>query len=197
MEFLKNVLGDRYSEFETLIKTYNENPKNKDKQVKIADLGSGQYVSKKKYDDAIEARDNYKTQFDTTSEKLKKFEGVDVDKIQKELTQLNLDLETERKNNQKREEEYKFSNDLETAIREAGGRNPKAIKGILDIEALKQSKDRTTDIQAALEAAKESDAYLFGTNEPIINPVGPTQNQVNSTSGLSAMRAAMGLPEEK
>lgn len=197
MEFLKNVLGDRYSEFETLIKNYNENPENKDKQVKIADLGSGQYVSRKKYDDAIEAKDNYKTQFDTTSEKLKKFEGVDVDKIQQELTQLNLDLETERKNNQQREEEYKFSNDLETAIREAGGRNPKAIKGILDIEALKQSKDRTTDIQAALEAAKESDAYLFGTNEPINNPVGPTQNHGNPTSGLSAMRAAMGLPEEK
>ena len=59
-------------------------------------------MSKKKYDDAIEARDNYKTQFDTTSEKLKKFEGVDVDKIQKELTQLNLDLETERKNNRKK-----------------------------------------------------------------------------------------------
>ena len=197
MEFLKNVLGDRYSEFETLIKNYNENPENKDKQVKIADLGSGQYVSKKKYDDAIEAKDNYKTQFDTASEKLKKFEGVDVDKIQQELTQLNLDLETERKNNQQREEEYKFSNELETAIREAGGRNPKAIKGILDIEALKQSKDRTTDIQAALEAAKESDAYLFGTNEPIYNHVGPTQNHENSPSGLSAMRAAMGLPEER
>lgn len=50
----------------------------------------------------------------------------------------------------------------------------KAVMGILDMEALKQSKDQSKDVAEALDAAMESDAYLFGSNEPINNPVNAT-----------------------
>ena len=33
---------------------------------------------------------------------------------------------------------------------------------LLDVEALKASKDQSADIKKALDAARESDAYLFG-----------------------------------
>lgn len=50
MEFLKAILGDElFAQFEQAINAYNGNPENKDKQVKLADLGSGEYVSKGKY----------------------------------------------------------------------------------------------------------------------------------------------------
>ena len=44
----------------------------------------------------------------------------------------------------------------------------------LDVEALKASKDQSADIKKALDSAKESDAYLFGADEPFQNPVGAT-----------------------
>ena len=49
MEFLKEILGDKYPGFEALINAHNSKPENKDKQVKLADLSSGEYVGKGKY----------------------------------------------------------------------------------------------------------------------------------------------------
>lgn len=51
MEFLKAILGEElFAQFVTAINAYNGDEANKDKQVKIANLGSGEYVSKAKYD---------------------------------------------------------------------------------------------------------------------------------------------------
>lgn len=50
MEFLKAILGDElYAQLEQAVNAYNGNEANKDKQVKIANLGSGEYVSKGKH----------------------------------------------------------------------------------------------------------------------------------------------------
>lgn len=52
MEFLKAILGDElYAQVAEKVNAYNGNEANKDKQIKIADLGSGEYVSKLKLDD--------------------------------------------------------------------------------------------------------------------------------------------------
>lgn len=56
MEFLKAILGEElYKQVETALNTYNNNEANKNKQVKLANLASGEYVGKGKYDalDAI------------------------------------------------------------------------------------------------------------------------------------------------
>lgn len=50
MDFLKAILGEElYAQFEQAVNAYNGNEANKDKQVKIANLGSGDYVSKGKH----------------------------------------------------------------------------------------------------------------------------------------------------
>lgn len=50
MEFLKAILGDAlYAQFEQAIALHNGKPENKDAQVKIGNLGSGEYISKGKY----------------------------------------------------------------------------------------------------------------------------------------------------
>lgn len=52
MDFLQAILGDDlFGQVKTAIEAYNGKEENKDKQVNIANLGSGQYVSKLKYDD--------------------------------------------------------------------------------------------------------------------------------------------------
>lgn len=94
--------------------------------------------------------------------------------------------------------DMQFDTALEAAINAAGGRNAKAIKALLDVEALKSSKDQTADIKAAIESCQKESTYLFGAGEPINNPVGPTGGGAGGMdSNTAALRAAMGLPAEK
>ena len=55
MDFLKAILGDDlYSQIESKINEHNGNEANKDKQIKLGNLGGGDYVAKGKYDTEIE-----------------------------------------------------------------------------------------------------------------------------------------------
>lgn len=92
MEFLKEILGEEYPKFEAAINTYNSLPDNKDKQVKIANLGGGGYVSIEKYNTAVTERDNNKTLLDTANNALEQFKDVDVTELQGEITKLKEDL---------------------------------------------------------------------------------------------------------
>ena len=66
MEFLKDILGeDLYKQVSDTVNAYNGKLENKDKQVKLADLGSGQYVDKGKYDTAVAEKENLAGQIKT------------------------------------------------------------------------------------------------------------------------------------
>lgn len=55
MDFLKEILGEElYAQIEEKINAHNGNEANKDNQIKIANLGGGEYVGKGKYE-ALEA----------------------------------------------------------------------------------------------------------------------------------------------
>lgn len=52
MEFLKEILGEEFfGQFVEKINAYNGNEANKDKQIKLGNINSGDYVSKLKYED--------------------------------------------------------------------------------------------------------------------------------------------------
>lgn len=158
------------------------------------------YRTKADYDKAVEQRDNYKSQYDTATAELDKFKDIKPEEMQATIEQLRKDLKAKDDEYAAKEAERLFNDALDKAITTAGGRNAKAIRGLLDIDALRESKDQTEDIKKALDAAKESDAYLFGADEPFRNPVGPTNNP-EGDKGLdvstATLRAAMGLPAEK
>jgi hypothetical protein len=55
MEFLKELLGaDLFGQIEAKVNEHNGNEANKDKQIKLANLGNGEYVGKGKFDSEIE-----------------------------------------------------------------------------------------------------------------------------------------------
>ena len=132
------------------------------------------YRTKADYDKVAGQRDEYKTSLDTVNEKLKEFEGVDVNDLKGQITTLQEDLKKKDDEYAAKEAERIFNDALDKAIMAAGGRNAKAIRGLLDINVLKESKDQTEDIKKALDGIRESDAYLFGEGEPFQNPVGST-----------------------
>lgn len=143
-------------------------------------------------------RDNYKEQLGTATASLEKFKDVDPAAMQGEIDKLNQQLKDKDAEYAAKEADRIFSDTLKEAIKTAGGRNAKSVMALLDVDALKASKDQSEDIKKALEKVKESDAYLFGADEPFLNPVGPT----GGTGGeggdsMAAIRAAMGLPAKK
>lgn len=51
MEFLKEILGEElYNQFVAKVNAYNGDEANKEKQIKLANLGGGEYVGKGKFD---------------------------------------------------------------------------------------------------------------------------------------------------
>ena len=142
------------------------------------------YRTKSEYDNAVTQRDNYKSSLDDVNTRLKEFEGVDVKDLQGQITKLQGDLKA-------KDDEY--------AAKEADRMFMDSVIAMLNIDALKESKNQSEDIKKALEDVKKSDGYLFGANEPINNPVGGTSGGGGADPGaddVAALRAAMGLPEK-
>lgn len=168
-----------------------------DKKAEFDKAWKENYRTKAEYDKAVEQRDAHKSSLDEVNEKLKEFEGVDVADLKGQITKLQGDLKAKDDEYAAKEAERTFYESVKAAIKEAGGRNDKAIMALLDMDALRQSKNQSEDIKKALEAAEESDAYLFGVDEPINTPVIRSFGGGGGDSTLAAMRAAAGLPPEK
>lgn len=122
----------------------------------------------------------------------------DYDQVKSQVQEYKTKYEQSKAEYEAKIADMQFGTSLDAAITSAGGRNAKAIKALLDVETLKKSKDQTADIKAAIEVCQKENAYLFGANEPINNPIGRTVG--GSTPGMdsntAALRAAMGLPME-
>ena len=157
------------------------------------------YRTKSEYDNAVAQRDNYKASLDDVNTRLKEFEGVDVKDLQGQIAKLQGDLKAKDDEYAAKEADRVFMDSVKEAVKAAGGRNEKAVIAMLNIDALKESKNQSEDIKKALEDVKKSDGYLFGANEPINNPVGGTSGGGGADPGaddVAALRAAMGLPEK-
>ena len=151
-------------------------------------------AEKTKFTDELES---YKGQLATAKEQLDKFKDVDPQELNSTIEKLKKDLADQAANFEAEKANALFNDSVKEAIKGLGGRNDKAIMAMLDLDALKASKNQTEDIKKALDAVKESDAYLFGKDEPINNFVGGTGGSGGEDVSLSAIRSAMGLPAEK
>lgn len=123
MEFLKEILGEElYKQLETAVNAYNGNEANKDKQVKLANLGGGEYVGKGKYD-ALQAQlDGKSTELDTANgliAELKK--GT---KGNEELQGKITGYETQVQQLQAELEKTKLENAIQLALRDAKAVDP-------------------------------------------------------------------------
>lgn len=104
-----------------------------------------------------------KDQLKTAKDGLKAFDGVDVAKLQGQITQLQKDLEDKDAAHQAELANMAFDRALDAAITGAKGRNAKAIKALLDLDALRGSKNQEADIKSALEGLQKDSGYLFDT----------------------------------
>ncbi len=99
--------------------------------------------------------DNANAQLKTAQDGLKAFDGVDVAGLQEQVTKLKADMKAQA-------EGFAFDNALNTAIMGKKGRSVKAVRALLDVDALKGSTDRSTDIAQALDEAAKANPWAFG-----------------------------------
>ena len=123
MDFLKAILGeDLYKQFEAAVNAYNGNEANKDKQVKLANLSTGDYVGKGKHDALQALLDGKTTELDTANKLI-----ADLKKGTKDneglQTKIN-DYENQVMQLQEELEKTKLENAIQLALRDAKAVDP-------------------------------------------------------------------------
>lgn len=116
----------------------------------------------------VDKAEALKTTLDETQEALKKFDGVDAEALTKQIEDLTKQLADKDTEYQQKMADRDFNDMIGAAIAEARGKNAKAITALLDLEALKASKNQKEDVVSAIKALTEAEdsKMLFGAEEP-------------------------------
>lgn len=189
-----------------IMKEYGlEVPKEKKEEFEKAVLENYRTMSDyERQKDALDsAGDKLKAAEDTMAdlkEKLEEYKDVDVSGLKKQIEDLTEDMKRKDEEHKKQLSDRDFDELLKDSISQAKGKNVKAITALLDVEALKSSKNQKDDVAAALKALSEQEdsKMLFGEPDP--KPVG-NGNLIGQVTGGqqnivddAQMRAVMGLP---
>lgn len=102
-----------------------------------------------------------KNQLEEANKTIEGFKSMDIDAIRKEAGEWKAKAEQAERDAAARVAETEFNAKLTAAITASKGRNAKAVMALLDLEALKASKNQEADIKAALEGLKKENGYLF------------------------------------
>lgn len=157
------------------------------------------YKTVAEHSKVVSARDGYKTQLEAAQNALKDLKDVDVGELKGKISKLTNELNTQKTNYEQQLADLEFGNILDGAIASMKGREAKAVKAMLDIDALKASKNQAADIKTALEELKEKSGYLFEDEEtppPYAAGTGGSSLSTKYSSQEAAIRSAMGLKVE-
>lgn len=137
--------------------------------------------------------ESVKEQLTAANKQIEEFKGMDIDGVRKAAEEWKAKAEQAEKDAAQRIADMEFDNVLKDAITAAKGKNAKAISALLDVSALKQSKNQADDIKSALEALQKENGYLFGEVQtpPPYAPGAGSQNMGGDVSGVEAAFAAL------
>ena len=142
-----------------------------------------------------------KSQLTAAKEGLKAFEGVDVQNLRGQVEKLTRELADQETQHKARLAELEFDSALKEAVTAAGGRSAKAIRALLDVDALRQSKNQEADIRTALEGLKKESGYLFEEEKTAPPPYAAGTGSAPVGGGkyspqMAAIRSAAGLKND-
>ena len=112
-------------------------------------------------------RDDLSEKLGTANKKIDEFTSLDVESIKKEAEDYKAKFEETEKKSKENMEQLKTEFEIDKAIISSGAKNTIAVKSLLDLEVLKESKNLKDDIKAQIDNLKEKEGYLFETKEPI------------------------------
>ena len=179
LEWLKEILGESYTE-------------EIDKRVS-AEIGKG-FVAKADFDTKNTELKTVKGQLSEANKAIEEFKNLDIDGVKKAAAEWKEKAEQAERDAAQRIADMEFDGVLKDAINAAKGRNAKAITALLDVSALKQSKNQAEDIKTALSNLREGNSYLFEEDNKTPPPYAPgtgSQSMGGTTTGVEAAFAAL------
>lgn len=129
----------------------------------MAEHGKSINSTKQDLETVTTERDNLKTELknrDTQLENLSK-QVKDNEALTAEINRLKEENKTATQELQTKLEKQAFDFALESALRDAKAKNPKAVKALLDSESIKLVDGKLVGLDEQLKSLKESDDYLF------------------------------------
>lgn len=186
MEKLKELFGDGALTFSELEEKLKDN-----KDIKLANLASGNWVDKKKLTDTEAELTAAKQTINGLKETVSKFDGVDVEKLKKDAadweTKYNTDTAA-----------LKLDSAVNMALVEAKVKNPKLARAGLDMSIIKLDGEKLVGLTEQLEELKQSDAYLFEeeTANGATVSTGGTHGGSQTDAFMSALMNGAGLEKK-
>ena len=193
MEKLKALFGADALTWEQLESKLKDN-----KEVKLANLASGGYVDKKKFDDKVTELETANTTITGLRDTVAKFDGVDVEKLKKDAadweTKYNTDLAA-----------AKLDSAVSLALVEAKAKNPKLARAALDMSLIKMDGDKLLGLSEQLENLRKTDGYLFdgdeggngGNGGPRVGTGGHHNPNNNNENFMASVMKYAGLNEKE
>lgn len=145
---IKTLFGDKTLTFADFEKVAAE------AKAKFVDLSEGGYVDKHKLDDKITELGTANGTIQTLQETVKKFDGVDVEKLKTDLAAAQTKYDTDVGN-------LKRDSAVNLALLGAKARDVKAIMPFLDLDTVKLDGDKVMGLDEQLQKLKTDKAFLF------------------------------------
>lgn len=120
---------------------------------------------KNDYETLKTENENYKSQVASANEQIEAFKDMDIDSIKASAEEYKNKYEEAQIKAKEDIDRINLNNAIDLGLVNAGSRNLKAAKALLDIDSLKDSKNLNDDLKAQIEGLKESDSYLFKVEE--------------------------------
>lgn len=187
MEFLKEVLGDLYSGFETKVSEYNR--MHPEQSVKLANLSAGGYVSREKYAALEETVKEYKQQVQSANDRIQQFNELDIDGIRKAAADWEALAKKTREESEAKLRKLEFEHALEKELVKAGARNAKAVGALLNQDGMKLEGGTVEGLEEQLKQIRKDNEFLFETDES--KPVFTTKTKQQATGSADSFMAAL------
>ncbi|MBS5138886.1 MAG: phage scaffolding protein [Clostridium sp.] len=131
------------------------------------------------------------------NEQIAGFKELDIEGVKQKAAEWEQKYNQAAENSAREIEQLKFDFALDRELTKAQARNPKAVKALLDRDALKYDKGKIIGLEEQLETLKknEDSAFLFGSAAPTVQFT--TQSQSFQQMNDNDARAVMGLAPVK
>lgn len=192
LEWLKTILGESYTD---------------ELDSKISEEIGKSFVSKNDFNTKNETLKGLQSQIKDRDRQLEELRKVDSEGLQAEITRLQELNKNQQNEFSKQINELKMNNAIDSTLKDAGAKNLRAVKALLDSSNLKLNDDGTIEgLQSQIETLlKASDSsFLFASSGTAVNnlkSITPAASSDPQTSGAEAkytkMYAEAKTPTEK
>jgi hypothetical protein len=135
---------------------------------KLVDISDGSFIPKEKFDAVNSEKKSLEQQLTDRDQQLRELSAKA--KGHEELSAKIADLlkvnEEAKQAFEAEKQKLKYEHTLENAIRDAGAKNPKAVKALLDTDSIKLDGDKLLGFEEQIKTLKEQEDYLFKGTEP-------------------------------